>query len=217
MLIHTDVRPSRIAAVVLAAGSSRRMGAAKLLLPLAGKAIISHVVDAVASADGVSPIVVVTGANEALMKDALRDRDVSFVHNADFADGEMLSSIKAGVAALPRCDAFFIVLGDQPGISPRTIELLAQAWGTSHGRIIVPSFRGKRGHPICLPSDGIDEILALPRDATLKDYVNRHVDALMSIEVDDPAVVVDVDTPQEYRRLIETGSVSCHERAVSAV
>lgn len=201
----------QLGAVVLAAGSSRRMGRAKQLLAWGGRTMIADVVARVAPV--VQDTVVVTGHEAATVRGALVGFDVAFAHNDAYADGEMISSIKAGVAALPKgCDAFFLVLGDQPGISDETFELLIEAWDANrHARIVSPRFGGRRGHPILLSALGVDEIRNLPADATLKTYVERHTAASLEVDVTDPAVLADVDTPADYhRRLVqETGSATC--------
>ena len=192
-----------MAAVVLAAGCARRMGRQKLLLPWRGRAIIADVVDRARAA--ASQVVVVTGHEAAATTDALAGRDVHLVHNPDYAAGEMISSVKAGVAALPRaCAAFFLVLGDQPGVAARTFERLIDAWRDHpEARVISPTWNNRRGHPVLFSAAGIGEILDLPAEATLKTYVSRYAGGgSIEVEVDDPAICADVDTPEQYARLI---------------
>jgi molybdenum cofactor cytidylyltransferase len=198
-------------AIVLAAGCSRRMGRSKLLLPWRGRAIIEDVVERARGAAG--HVVVVTGHDANATAEAIRGfDDVQFIHNSDYADGEMISSVKAGVAALPpTCRAFFLVLGDQPGIAASTYARLIGAWWENPGaQIISPNFNGRRGHPVLFSAAGIDEILNLPADATLKTFVSRHKDNSIEVDVDDAAVCVDIDTPEQYIRLItETAEPLC--------
>ena len=187
------------------------MGRPKLLLPWRGRAIIQDVVDRACAA--ASHVVVVTGHEAEATADALREHDVQITHNANYADGEMISSVKAGVAALPpTCAAFFLVLGDQPGIAMSTFARLIDAWRENpNAPIISPTWNNRRGHPILVSAAGIDEILNLGGDATLKTFVSRHAAHSIEVEVDDPAICADVDTPEEYRRLImsENGSQPC--------
>ena len=202
----------------------------KLLLPWhGGRTIIEDVAGRARAA--VSNVIVVTGHHATAAAAALRDHDVQIIHNADYGAGEMISSVKAGVAALSRaCEAFFLVLGDQPGVAAATFARLIDAWNANaSARIISPTWNNRRGHPVLFSAAGIDEILKLPADATLKTYVERHAGRSIEAEVDDPAVCADVDTPQQYRRLVageapgaagaaalNIGSQSCPTEAIAA-
>jgi CTP:molybdopterin cytidylyltransferase MocA len=148
---------------------------------------------------------------------------VQLIHNSNYADGEMISSAKTGCAALPpTCEAFFLVLGDQPGVAMSTFARLIDAWHANpRARIISPAWNNRGGHPVLFSVAGIDEILSLPPDATLKTFVSRHAGDSIEVQVDDPAVCADVDTPEQYMRLIkadafETGSPSCPTEATTA-
>jgi len=197
-----DGRSPGIAAVVLAAGCSRRMGRSKLILPWRGRAILTDVVERAATI--ASCVIVVTGHDAGATAEALRGLDVQLVHNSNYAVGEMISSVKAGLAALPpSCEAFFLVLGDQPGIAASTFTQLVEAWrGNPHARMVSPTWNNRRGHPVLIAAAGIDEILNLPVDATMKTFVARHIANSIEVQVDDPAICADVDTPEQYVRLI---------------
>jgi molybdenum cofactor cytidylyltransferase len=209
-----------VAAVVLAAGCSRRMGRSKLILPWRGRPIIVDVVERAAAA--ASQTVVVTGHDADATRDALRDfADAQIVHNSNYADGEMISSVQAGIAALPpTCEAFFLVLGDQPGIAASTFTRLIETWrANKEARILSPTWNNRRGHPVLFSAASIDEILNLPADATLKTFVSRYPADSIEVDVDDPAICADVDTPEQYHRLIsETAESPCPtETTVAAV
>jgi molybdenum cofactor cytidylyltransferase len=198
------------------------MGRSKLLLPWRGRTIIEDVVERAGAA--ASHVVVVTGHDAAATADVLRGTDVQIIHNPHYADGEMISSVKAGVAALPAaCAAFFLALGDQPGVARETFERLIEAWRENRRapRIISPTWNNRRGHPVLFSAAGVDEILNLSPDATLKTYVARYAAESIEVEVDDPAIGADVDTPEQYLRLIkadgfEIGSPSCPSEATVA-
>jgi molybdenum cofactor cytidylyltransferase len=198
------------------------MGRPKLVLPWRGRAIISDVVERARTA--ASDVVVVTGHDAAATADELTGRDIQIINNPDYAAGEMISSVKTGVAALPRtCEAFFLVLGDQPGIAAETFDQLLAAWrSAAQGAMILsPTWNNRRGHPVLISAAAIDEILALPADATLKTFVTRYADRSIEVEVADPAILADVDTPEQYRRLTEmqqteTGSLSCPTETIAA-
>ncbi|MEO6435084.1 MAG: nucleotidyltransferase family protein [Tepidisphaeraceae bacterium] len=210
---------SRIAAVVLAAGLSRRMGRFKPLLPIGDKPLLARVIDSLIGAGAIGPIVVVTGHAAAQVDSILKIYSVRAVHNPAYATGGMLSSVQTGLTSLRgEADAVFIVLGDQPMVRPDTIAALASAWrsaGAGHRpRVVLPIHAGKHGHPILLSADGIDEVLALPPDHTLKNYTNRHSERTLEVEVDDPAVHDDLDTPDDYAAALERWNESQRDISV---
>ena len=191
-------RPDGIGAIVLAAGASRRMGQNKSLLPIEGKPMIARTVETLIDA-GAQPIVVVTGHEPDVIKTAIAKLQVEFVFNPNHKTGEMLSSIKTGVASLrSRADAFFLVLGDQPRVRTSTLEQLIDAWHASRGDVIRPTFQGTHGHPILLQARCIEPILALPDHATLNDFVRADSTKTFDVGVDDAATVQDIDTPADY-------------------
>ena len=126
-----------------------------------------------------------------------------FVHNADYRAGEMLSSAQAGLRSVAgRCDAALIALGDQPSIEPKTARFLIDAGRETGAAIISPVYAGRGGHPILVRSHLFDEILSLNAGDTLKTLMRRHADHVLKVDVDDPAVVADVDTPADYERAL---------------
>lgn len=194
--------PPTIGAIVLAAGLSSRMGSNKALLPIEGQPMIAHVVGRVR--DLVPGIVVVTG-HESDQVQAAVGPDVRCVRNDHYERG-MLSSIQTGVAAIhTEVAAFFIVLGDQPGVRPTTIQSLIATYNDrAQPAIVQPSHAGKHGHPILIRSNCADEILALMPNETLKTFVDRHRSDTVVVDVNDPAVVNDVDTPADYQRVLRS-------------
>jgi molybdenum cofactor cytidylyltransferase len=189
-----------IGAVVLAAGMSRRMGRLKMLLPFGDRPMLARVVESLRSAANIAPIIVVTGHAEQEIWAAIAEYpDVARVHNPQFAAGGMLSSIQAGVQALPpACDAFFLVLGDQPMVRAETLTRLRAAWDPDAAPVVVPLHNGKRGHPVLISRALISEILALGTKDTLKTLMVRHAEQVAEAAVDDPATVTDIDTPEDY-------------------
>ena len=138
-----------IYAMVLAAGRSRRMGAQKLLLPLGDRPVIARIVDEVLSSP-VDRVFVIVGPDGNGIAEALAGQCVDFVTNPD-AEGEMLSSVRCGLRAMPEdCTAVLVVLGDQPGITADVVAMLVQAFQTSGRGIVVPIYGGRRGHPLLL-------------------------------------------------------------------
>ena len=187
-------------AIVLAAGMSTRMGRLKMLLPFGDRPMLARVIESLRDSGAASPILVVTGhAAQEITAVVVEYSDVLCVHNRGYADGGMLSSVKTGVLALPRpCEAFFLVLGDQPMVNARTLNLLRAAWHSEVAPIVTPSFQGKRGHPVLIACRFTDEILGLGAADTMKTFMRRHEAATTIVDVDDPATIQDIDTPNDY-------------------
>ncbi len=191
-----------ISAIVLAAGMSRRMGRPKLLLPLGDELAIQRVMRTVTGST-VDETIVVVGHRRAEMEDALKQFPARVVYNPDYAQGEMLSSIQTGLrAASPQVTAALIVLGDQPGISTAVIDRIVTALRAHGDQICLPTYGGQRGHPIGLPRRFWPEVLALGWDASLRDVIRRHREDIMEVAVPDEAVLIDMDTPEDYERAL---------------
>jgi molybdenum cofactor cytidylyltransferase len=207
---------SRIAAVVLAAGMSRRMGALKALLPLGGEPIITRVVSTIEQVCSIDPIIVVTGYKADEIRRAMDHSVARCIHNAGFEAGGMLSSIQAGVRALANhCDGFFLVLGDQPLVRSETYRTLARS-GFDKKTIILPTFNDKRGHPVLISMDGAQDILGLSCGATLKDFISAQKDHTIEVPVDDSAILDDIDTPEDYERALKNVNARRSEQYASA-
>jgi molybdenum cofactor cytidylyltransferase len=188
------------AAVVLAAGKSRRMGTQKLLLPFAGRPMIVHIVDAILLA-GVSPVFVVLPPQSGAVADALAALPVTPVINPD-AEGDMLSSVRCGVRALPpECHGFLLALGDQPGITAELIERLMTAGKSSGKSLVVPACQGRRGHPALIGIKHRQEILTCHDGTGLRGLFHHHPDEIEEVAVDNSDTLRDADLPEEYGRL----------------
>lgn len=195
-----NMKPSepRIAAVVLGAGKSSRMGATnKLTTEVDGTPMIAHAVKA-ASENGLSPIVVVTGHEAERVKTALAGQPVSFVHNPDYAEG-LSTSLRAGVRALPDdIDAVLVCLGDMPDISAGHVARLIAAFDPDEGRTIcVPTVAGKRGNPILWGAAFLSEFAALKGDTGARHLLGEHAEAVCEVPMPDDAALRDIDTPEE--------------------
>ncbi len=191
----------RVGAVVLAAGLSRRMGQPKVLLPWSDrKTILEHILEQLVLAR-VPHIVVVTGHRADEVESRAARLGVPTVRNPDFAAGEMLSSLKVGLQALPaQVSAALVVLGDQPRIQPRVIADVLTAYAEGAGHIVAPSYQMRRGHPILIDRRYWPEILSLPPGGAPRDVINRHSDQVAYVNVDTDSVLRDVDTPEDYQQ-----------------
>ena len=187
----------RCAAVVLAAGESRRMGRNKLLLKVGGRPMLDLLL-AVLDASIVTEVFVVLGHRPKELKHLVEAHRAEAVINSIYKDG-MFSSVKTGLERVS-VDAAFFILGDQIGIRAELLERMAKAMELDDDVLIVsPVHEGKRGHPILIRSSLFPEMLRLDRHETLRDLVMRHERAHRLVEGDEWCVT-DIDTPEDYER-----------------
>ncbi len=199
------VRSQPMAAVVLAAGTSSRYGGAnKLLLPFEDGTVIRSVVQTVRKV-GPSHLVVVTGHECERVEAALEALPVTFVHNPRYREGEMLSSIKAGLAYVQatEAEAAFIVPGDQPLLPAWVFQRLQQAFERGCGEIVAPKFGAVRGHPVLIARRWWPAALDLPDGAQMRMLLRANPQAVAHVLVNTDAVLLDVDTPEAYQQALE--------------
>jgi len=192
-----------IAAVVLAAGRSRRMAPHNKLLVTdkAGKPMIARVVDNVLSSNA-RPILVVTGHQAEQVEHALGGRPVRYVFAPSYSDG-LSASLKAGIAAVPpECSAAVVCLGDMPLVTGRMIDRLLSMYDPDEGRLIVlPTFRGKQGNPMLWDRRFFPEILQITGDSGARFLVGKHAETVVEVEMADDAVLRDFDTTESLSSL----------------
>jgi len=194
------IERGRIAAIVLAAGRASRMGSNKLVAELDGEPIVRRTVRAVLGSRA-RPVIVVTGHEAAAVRGALAGLDVRFVDNPDFAEG-MSTSLRAGVAAAGDVDAALICLGDMPRLLPAHFDAVIEASRAGDpDEIVVPTADRKRGNPVLWPRRYFAEIAALSGDVGARALIDRHADRIRLVAIDDPAILVDVDTPAALAEL----------------
>lgn len=187
-----------VAAVVLAAGQSRRMGSEnKLLAPLGGAPLVCRAV-AAAAASRARPVVVVTGHEADRVEAALAGMDVRTVRNPDYELG-LSASLRAGLAALDKdgVSGALICLGDMPRVTAATLDRLIDAFEASGGRAVcAPVADGRRGNPVLWPADLFAAIKELAGDAGARELIARHADRLQTIDAAAAEIFHDVDTPE---------------------
>jgi molybdenum cofactor cytidylyltransferase len=189
----------RIAAIVLAAGRSTRMGAAnKLLADIRGKPMVRRVAEA-ALASRARPVLVVTGHQAAEVRAALAGLDLELVANPDFAQG-LSTSLRAGIAAVPAaCDGALVLLGDMPRVEASHLTRLIDAFAP--GAIVVPVHEGRQGNPVLWPRRYFPELLQLEGDAGAKRLIAEHQRDVRKVDLQTSGTFDDIDTPDELARM----------------
>lgn len=198
MIRPTESRMSELECIMLAAGGSTRMKAWKLTLPLGGSTLAERSVDT--ALEVCARVVLVAGYRAEELARRFRGRPgVTVVVNPDFQRG-MLSSVQVGCRAV-RGPHFFVALADMPLVSPDTYRLLARSALVDHPGVpaVVPQYRGKKGHPLLLTAPVRQRILETSPEKTLRDVLQSF--PTLVVPADDPHVLHDVDTPEDYRSL----------------
>ncbi len=166
-----------IHAIILAAGESKRMGFPKMLLDFNGKTMLERVIENV------------------------RSSEVSHI-NEHYKKG-MLSSVRCGVANIPEdCDAVLVFQGDQPFIAPGVINTVIEAYRSSEKGLVIPVYKKKRGHPLLISRKYLEKIALLDDHEGLRSLAYLYSDDVLEVETDDPAILRDFDTYDEYKKVI---------------
>jgi molybdenum cofactor cytidylyltransferase len=189
-----------ISAIILAAGISSRMGTPKMMLPWDGRTVLGRVISVFTKA-GIDDVLVITGGARSEVERIIDQYGARSVYNDKYASGEMISSLQCGLRAqTPEAAAILVGLGDQPQVQERTVRSICDAFHETRSEIIVPSFQMKRGHPWLVARPLWNEILNLKLPQTPRDFLNAHADDICYINVDDPHILADLDTPEDYRK-----------------
>ena len=207
--MDTNKQPGSAAAVVLAAGMSRRMAAAgpKQLLRIAGKPLLEHSLESIHAA-GVSDIVLVLGAEANAIQAQIPLHGARVVINPEYQQG-MGTSLRAGLGAVTSAaDAALIVLADQPFVQPETLKRLIafhvqSPHEKSRPQIILPLYRGFRGNPVLLDRSVFAEVRGLSGDVGCRAIFGSHTEGIHKVEVDDPGILLDIDTEDDLARVSE--------------
>lgn len=197
-----------IAALLLAAGQSLRMGKSKMTLPWGERTVIEQAAVTLQQG-GIERIVVVTGGHREEVEKALSNMKVQIVHNPYYENGEMLDSFRYGLNALlamPEIAACLVALGDQPQMQVDTVSRVITAYRSQPARLIVPSYQMRRGHPWLMTRALWPEMISLQPPDTPRSFLNRHANQITYLEVDTPTILADLDTPEEYEKQKPRGS-----------
>jgi len=191
-------------AVVLAAGASKRMGEPKVLLPIGHKTMIESVLDQVIKSE-VDGVLVVLGSNWTKVAKQIKKYPVKVTVNPHFKLG-MLSSVNWGFQTLPlEAVAALFVLADQPRIPTRVLNKLLSAYKANAKGIVLPVYKGERGHPVLVDRKYQAEAKRTDPEIGLRNLVYGHPEDVLEVEVSSPAIRHDIDTRSDYEREAKRG------------
>ncbi len=197
-VLALKARPARVTAVVLAAGASTRMGQLKQLLDWRGQPMVRHVVNLVRAAQ--LPAIVVLGCQADRVRAALAGSDARIVINEDWERG-LSASLCAGLAAAPAdAEAVLFVQADQPNITPQLLQSLVARF-ESGAPIVAPAHHGRRGTPVLFARELFDELLHISGDEGGRSLIQKYASRVATIQVDDPNILADIDTLEDYASL----------------
>jgi molybdenum cofactor cytidylyltransferase len=190
----------QIAAIILAAGKSARMGQAKQLLRLGDTTVLGQTLANVRRA-ALDEIILVLGASAEAIRRQLLAEDLKVVVNAHYEQG-MAASLRAGLEAVsPQTTAVLSVLADQPLIRPATLTQLADHYRRTNPQILIPTYRGTRGNPVLLDRSLFAEAMALEGDVGCRALFAQHPETIEKLEVEDEGILLDIDNQDDYQRL----------------
>jgi molybdenum cofactor cytidylyltransferase len=179
--------------IVLAAGLSRRSKRYKMTLPLGDRTVLERTIESMSPF--VDRVIVVLGSRAERLRALLAgSAEVSLVYNERFREG-MFSSVRAGMAHIT-ASRFFLLPGDQPLVAPQVYERLLAA----DERVVIPTYRGRKGHPVLLRGKLVSDVLVMPAEATLWDVIERT--GYTTIEVEDEGILLDLDTAADYATIL---------------
>ena len=183
------------AAIILAAGESRRMGRAKALLPFRGGTFLTAIAENLGR--HCLPVIAVFGFDAARLSQCVPP-GVLAIENPDYAKG-MLTSLQAGLRAVPEsCDTVVFTLVDHPAVLPATVDAVMQ----SAASIAIPRYENRRGHPVLVRRQIAREFLLEPATSKVRDVIDRRAGEIVYVEVADPGISDDIDDPVLYEKLL---------------
>lgn len=189
-------------AIILAAGSSTRMGAQKMLLPYGESTILETVIQNTLTSS-VDSVMVVLGANHTEILEVINPLPVETCINTNHLSG-MLSSVVCGFNALPDDTSTALVfLGDQPGIPPEVTDAVISAYNESLHGIVIPVTNHRRGHPLLVDFKYKRDIGRLDLEQGLRALMHHFPEDVLEVEVDDAGILTDIDTPEDYNRILK--------------
>jgi molybdenum cofactor cytidylyltransferase len=194
-----------VSAILLGAGESKRMRVDKLSLPWGRKTVLEHCLKTLLQSK-VKEVIIVLNDRIKWIVDCVKDQKVKVVNNPYYKRG-MSTSVRRGLQAIdPRSRGILIALGDQPLIKTRTINALIHAFVQGKGTIVVPSFRGKQGHPVIFHRKYLTELLTLKGDVGGRSVIEKYPEEVRLIRVKSEGVTKDIDTWEDYNKELRRGT-----------
>ncbi len=196
-----------IAGLILAAGESRRMGSDKALLVYRGRTFLETLIANLHDA-GIESVIVVLGHHGEAIRTAVDLARVRVVENHDYRQGQT-SSLQAGLAALAgeSPEAVILCLVDHPVITSEVFRTLTEHFERARPPVLIPTHEGEHGHPIVISQALFPELLALPLDAAANTVIRKYRAATVFVEIADSGILIDVDDPEAYTRLVEENKI----------
>lgn len=196
-------RPHDVTGIILAAGKASRMGKTKQLLPFRDRTILECVVES-ALASSLERVIVVLGHQAEVLESLLKGREVTTVINSLYDKGQS-TSLKAGLMEVSEdTDAVLFLLGDQPLVTPQTINDILSAYQASPGSpIVCPVYQGKRGNPVLFSRETFPRLRTLSEDRGARPLFEEYAGRILPVPAVDPSIHFDIDTEEDYRRLLE--------------
>lgn len=197
--------PVYVAGLILAGGASRRMGTPKALLQIGSQTFIDRLIGVFSPV--VDRVIVVLGHDSELVRDGMDPHTPALIVVNPRPERGMLSSLQCGLTALPsETGAVIFMPVDYPDCQGTTMARIAAEFRASARKqgcdVVIPTYRGVKGHPVGISRRIVDQLLDMPFTGQARDVIRRHTDTTLLIEVDDPGITADIDTPEDYQRLL---------------
>jgi molybdenum cofactor cytidylyltransferase len=195
---NPDIMQPMLSAILLAAGESKRMGKPKQLMPLGQSTMLEQAIDNLLNS-AVDEIIVVLGHRAEEITKTIAAKPVKIIVNPNYRQG-MSTSIIAGLILVdPQAQAVMLALGDQPLVNSQTINRLIDEFHNHDKGIAVPTYQGRRGHPIIFAIKYKPKLLKLKGDIGGREIIKQHPDDILEVAVDSESVITDIDTRDDYQ------------------
>jgi molybdenum cofactor cytidylyltransferase len=204
LYLPTNYNPAMVAGIILAAGRSTRMGRSKALLTTPdGPTFVARLIQTLGSGGVDAPLVVGRPDDDALRSE-VESLGARFVINPDADAGGQLSSLLAGLdkADRPGIRGVMVIPVDAPMVRPETVSRLIAVFTDATGSIVRPRYQDRNGHPVIFSRGVFDDLRHANPEIGAKAVLRAHQDEIINVQVDDPGVVADIDTPQDYEKLV---------------